>query len=149
MPRRDLQDFIERKSPMWAVVRRAIVPSALAIAGLVLLVEGILHHPIHVLVEQKTTKTIDIPLSAPPDPSMNGSDSPGRRPSFPRGMGFARPAVIKQTVTLTELVALVISEPDATRDVTVGGLVRLDSGEHAGKLQRTYSGDKGPALCPT
>ena len=120
---------------MWAVVRRAIVPSALAIAGLVLLVEGILHHPIPVLVKQETTKTID--------------DPPPPRSAFSRRMGFSRPAVVKQTVTLTELVALVISEPDATRDVTVGGLARLDSGEHAGELQRTYSGDKGPALCPT
>ena len=132
-----------------AIIRRAIVPLLLIIVGIAGLVEGVLYHPIPVLVEQKTTKTIDIPLSAPPDPSMNGSDSPGRRPSFPRGMGFARPTVIKQTVTLTEFVALVISEPDATRDVTVGGLVRLDSGEHAGELQRTYSGGKGPALCPT
>jgi hypothetical protein len=118
-----------------AIIRRAVVPALLIIVGVAGLVEGVLYHPIAVLVEKETKKTIDVPLPA--------------QPAFPRGMGFARPTVIKQTVTLTELVAMVISEPDATRDVTVGGLVRIGSGEHAGELQRTYSGDKGPALCPT
>ncbi len=118
-----------------AIIRRAVLPVALMIVGVAGLVEGVSYHPIPVLVEKETKKTIDVPLPA--------------RPAFPRGMGFGRPTVIKRTVTLTEIFNLVVSEPDATRDVTVGGLVRLNSGEHAGELKRTYSGDKGPTLCPT
>jgi hypothetical protein len=126
---------------MGAAVRRAIVPLILLIAGSLLFVAGVFHHPIPVLVEKEKTKKIDVTLPAPPGPPMNGR--------LPRSMAFARPTVVKRTITTTELVALVISEPEATRDVTVGGLERLVSGEHAGELKRTYSGDKGPALCPT
>ena len=37
-----------------AIIRRAIVPVVLAIAGLVAIVEGVLYHPIRVLVETET-----------------------------------------------------------------------------------------------
>jgi hypothetical protein len=124
-----------------AIIRRAIVPVLLAVAGLVAIVEGVLYHPIRVLVETETKKKIDVPLPTPPGLPMNGRS--------PRGTPFRRSTVIKKTVTQTELLPLMISEPDATRDVTVGGLERLVSGEHAGELKRTYSGGKGPALCPT
>ena len=126
---------------MWTAVRRAIAPLALAITGVVAIVEGVFYHPIRVLVETKTTKKIDVPLPTPPGLTMNGRST--------RGMAFSRPTVVKRTVTQTELLPLMISELDATRDVTVGGLERLASGEHAGELKRTYSGGKGPAVCPT
>jgi hypothetical protein len=132
-----------------AIIRRGIVPAALAIAGLVVFVEGILYHPIPVLVEKTTTKKIDVPLPMPPGPPIGGPSLPGRRSPFPPGMPFGGPTVIKRTITQIDFISLVISEPDATRDVTVGGLERLVAGEHAGQLKRTYSGDKGPALCPT
>jgi hypothetical protein len=132
-------------SVMGAVIRRAIVPIVLVIAGLVALVEGIWYHPIPVAVEKVTTKTINVSLPGPP---MDGPSSPGGSP-FPPGMPFGRPTVVKRTVTETMWESLIISEPDATRDVTVGGLERIVSGEHAGELKRTYSGNKGPALCPT
>jgi hypothetical protein len=39
-----------------------------------------------------------------------------------------------------------LSEAVMTRDITIGGLVRLDSG----LIKRTYAGDKPPAsVCPT
>jgi hypothetical protein len=141
----------EKESPVsvGAFIRRVIVPVGLAIAGLVAIVEGVWYHPIPVLVKTETTKTISIPLVIPPGPDMNGPLSPGGRSPFPPGMPFGRPNVMKQTVTETTWDSLVISEPDATRDVTVGGLERIVSGEHAGELKRTYSGGKGPALCPT
>jgi hypothetical protein len=126
---------------MWTAVRRAIAPLALAITGVVAIVEGVFYHPIRVLVETKTTKKIDVPLPTPPGLTMNGRST--------RGMAFSRPTVVKRTVTQTELVALMISEPETTRDITVGGLERLVAGEHAGELKRTYSGGKGPAVCPT
>jgi hypothetical protein len=134
---------------MWSVVRRAIVPVALVIAGLVAIVEGVWYHPIAVLVRRETTKSINVPLVIPPGPSMDGSFSPGGRSPFPPGMPFGRPASVKRTVTEITWDTLVISEPDATRDVTVGGLERIVSGDNAGELKRTYSGGKGPALCPT
>jgi hypothetical protein len=41
---------------------------------------------------------------------------------------------------------LSLSEPTVMLDVTIGGLVRLDSGN----IQRTYGGGQKPAsLCPT
>jgi hypothetical protein len=123
------------------IVRRAIVPAALVIAGMAALVEGFWHHPIPVLVERETKKTIDVPLPLPPGPALGGSFLPG--------MPFGGPSVVKKTITQIELAPLVISEPDATRDVTIGGLERLASGEQAGQLKRTYTGSKGPALCPT
>ena len=50
---------------MWTIVRRVILPVTLVIAGLVALVEGVWYHPIPVLVEKETTKTIDVPLLVP------------------------------------------------------------------------------------
>ncbi len=131
------------------VIRRSILPAALVIAGLAALVEGVLHHPIAVLVEKETTKTVSVPLPMPPGPLLGGPSWPGGRSPFPPGMPFNRPTVIKRTITQVETVSLVISELEATRNVTIGGLERVVSGEHAGELKRTYSGDKGPALCPT
>ena len=121
---------------MWSIVRRAIVPALLAIAGVAALIKGALFHPISVFVEKETTTTIEVPLVLPPGPTAGDPASPGGP--------FGGPTFIKKTITRIDLVPLILSEPDATRDVTVGGLVRLTSGE----LKRTYSG-KGPALCPT
>ena len=45
-----------------------------------------------------------------------------------------------------EIRQLQLSEAVRTRDITIGGLVRLDSGV----IKRTYAGDKPPAsVCPT
>jgi hypothetical protein len=45
-----------------------------------------------------------------------------------------------------EIRELQLSEAVMTRDITIGGLVRLDSGI----IKRTYAGDKPPAsVCPT
>jgi len=128
-------------------IRRAIVPALLTIVGVAALVEGMLYHPIPVLIEQETKTTIEVPLPSS-GPLMDEPSSPDEPPSFPHGMPFGGPTFIKKTVTRIDLVPIMVSEPEATRDVTVGGLVRLDSDEHFGELQRTYSG-KGPALCPT
>ena len=138
---------VEKEPPVDVIVRRALVPVVLLIAGFVALVEGMLFHPIRVLVEEETQTTIEVPLPSLGSPMDEPSPSDGP-PEFPRGMPFGGPTFIKKAVTRVDLVPIMISEPDATRDVTVGGLVRLDSDEHAGELKRTYSG-KGPALCPT
>lgn len=92
-------------------------------------------------MEEETKTTIDVPLMFSP----SGEASPGGGPSFPDGDPFGGPPrSIKKTVTRIDLTSVVESEPTLTREVTVGGVARLDSGE----LKRTYTG-KGPALCPS
>jgi hypothetical protein len=48
--------------------------------------------------------------------------------------------VIKKTIVTTDE-----PEPRIIREVSVGGLMLAESGE----IKRTYSGQDGPALCPT
>ena len=129
-------------------IRRLMVPMLLVGFGVAAIVEGVWFHPISVLVEKETLATIDIPLMGPSVPSMDEPPSPDGPPGAPPGMAFGAPTSIKKTVTRVDLVAQFITEPELTRDVSVGGVVRLDAGEHFGELQRTYSG-KGPALCPS
>jgi hypothetical protein len=127
---------------MWSSVRRSVLPALLLIGGLVSIIYGAIFHSSPVLVEQETKTTIDVPLEFPPPP---GEASPNGGPAFPGGAPFGGPLqFIKKTVTRGDLVSVVESEAAMTREVTFGGVVRLDSGE----LKRTYSG-KGPALCPS
>jgi hypothetical protein len=121
-------------------IRRAVLPLLLAIAGIAALVAGVGYHKIPVLVEKETTTTID--EQPMPLPGMLPGEPPP--PDAP-----PMPPPIKRTITNIDLVPLTISEPELIRDVSVGGVVRETSGEYAGKLKRTYSGEAGPALCPT
>jgi len=128
-------------------IRRAILPALLAIVGVGALLEGMLFHPVSVIIKEETeTKTtIEIPLMMPPGPSTDEPPSADGPPSFPPGMPFGGPTSIKQTVTrIDPAIIIMVPEPELMRDVSVGGVVRLASGE----LKRTYSG-KGPALCPS
>jgi hypothetical protein len=120
---------------MWRILRRAIVPALLVILGLLAIAQGVLYHRIPVVVEEEIKTTIDLPLPTPPaSPDANSSSAP-----------FVLPAMIKKTVTRIEKSTLIISEPELTRDLTIGGVVLLASGG----LKRTYSSGKGPASCPT
>ena len=63
---------------MWAIVRRAVVPVLLVIAGVAALVDRRAVSSIpccRSLVEQETKTTIDIPLALPPGP-MGDPPSP-------------------------------------------------------------------------
>ncbi len=40
---------------------------------------------------------------------------------------------------------LKLAEPAVVKDITIGGLVRLDNGQ----IKRTYAAGQAPALCPT
>ena len=42
--------------------RRAIVPAVAGVGGLASLIYGAFYHPIRVLVEKETKKTIEVPL---------------------------------------------------------------------------------------
>jgi hypothetical protein len=55
------------------------------------------------------------------------------------------PPFVKKTVTRIDRVTKIESELALTREVTVGGVALIDTGE----LKQTYSGDKGPSLCPS
>jgi hypothetical protein len=120
---------------MWSIIRRAILPVLLLIGGLASIIYGTIFHSALVQMEEETKTTIEVPSqSVPLGEALPRGEAPfGGRPQF-----------VKKTVTRIDTVSIVESEPVLTREVTVGGVVRLDSGE----LKRTYSG-KGPALCPT
>ena len=123
---------------MWAIVRRAILPALLLMAGFASLIYGAIFHSAPVLEERETKTTIDIPTAFPPGEPLGEA--------FPSGGGpfGGPPPVLKKTVTRIDLATIVESEPELTREVSVGGVALLDSGE----LKRTYSGT-GPALCPS
>ena len=128
---------------MGRIIRRTILPVLLMIVGVAAIVEGMWYHPIAVVVKEETTTTvtINIPLPMPPGPSADDPSSPDGPPSFPPGA----PTSIKQSVERVDpAVVEMVPEPELMRDVSVGGVTRLASGE----LKRTYSGN-GPALCPS
>ena len=130
---------------MWAIVRRAVLPGLLLIGGLGSLIYGAMFHKASVVEERETETTIDVPLGLPPARPF-GEMSPPGMPPFPGGAPMdAAPAVIKKKVKRVDRVTVEMSEPSMIRDVTVGGLALSKSGE----LERTYSGDAGPAMCPT
>lgn len=107
---------------MWHV-GRVMLMALLALGGAACLAYGVLKHEREVLVEQK--------VELPPGFPGQGPEVPGWGPPAP------------QTET-TRTVGIGQSEPEIVRDITVGGLMRLDSGE----LKRTYTGE-APSLCPS
>jgi hypothetical protein len=123
---------------MRSILRRACLPILLAVGGAAMLVYGVKCHLISVVEYRETKVTIDIPSPFLPDEQ---SPDPGA-PQF-----GGPPPPIKQTVTQIDRITIIEHEPAVTRDVTVGGVVLLASGE----IKRTYdsSSGKGPALCPT
>ena len=124
---------------MWAIVRRAILPALLVIGGVASLIYGAIFHSAPVLEERETKTTIEIPMGFPSEAPLGDAFSPGDTPFG------GPPPFVKQAVTRIDLVTLVESEPALMREVSVGGVVLLASGE----LKRTYSGTKGPSLCPS
>jgi hypothetical protein len=145
---------VDKEFPMTTILR-AIVPLLLLVAGAAALMKGVLSHPIPVLIESETQKTVEVPNPAlpvmPPDGPVppDGPPSPDGQPPMPPEMPFGMPATIKKTITVPEVVSIMISEPQLIRDVSIGGVRRETTGEYAGQLKRTYSGEAGPALCPS
>ena len=68
---------------------------------------------------------------------------PAEEPSDEGPWPFEAP-IMYERVTRLELVAHIEPEWVLVREVTIGGVARLENGE----LKRTYSGQP-PALCPT
>jgi hypothetical protein len=100
-----------------------MLPALLAVcAAVVLIVYGAAFHSKAVLVERK----LELPASMFPE-----GLPPGQFPGLP-------------AIPDTEIVPLDQSEPHLIREVTVGGVTRLENG----RLQRTYVGE-APSACPT
>ncbi len=91
-------------------------------------------HSAPVLTETETEATIEVPAPFAPDQSFG-------QPPFPGGL----PPMVKKTVKRIDVATIVEPEPMLMRELSVGGVARIESGE----LKRTYSGSKGPALCPS
>ncbi len=105
-------------------VARLLCPFLLLAGAVALVTCGAVLHARPVLVEQDFT---------PP-----AALSAGRPPGLPWGLPAPPPSQTAQLVPIRE------SEAELVRDVTFGGVIRLESGE----LKRTYSGE-APSLCPT
>lgn len=153
---------------MWAMIQRIIVPGVLLGAGIVSAIYGTTRHVVEVVQEQE--EEISIPVARPFGPGPFGPEGgafpggppqdggppfaeaqppmdrpPGDQPPMDGPPPFWQPPpmfekVIKKTITITDE-----PEPKVVREVSVGGLMLADSGE----IKRTYSGQDGPALCPT
>jgi hypothetical protein len=147
---------------MRAIFFRAIVPLALLGAGIASLFYGSTRHT--VAVSQEHEEEVSIPIPAPFGPGPPGRegepfpggppipggppDADGPGPGGPPNDMPPQPwqppqmsvKVIKKVIETTD-------EPESKvlREVSVGGLTLAASGE----IFRTYSGDEGPALCPT
>jgi hypothetical protein len=121
---------------MRAFIWRALLPLLVFAGGIGCLVYGIGFHTASVAEEQE----IEVPIPPPPTfigPGQPFEGMPGG-PAFPGFPSFPSKAKEKVIVTADN------SEPRLIRDVTVGGLILLASGE----IRRTYSGE-APSLCPT
>ncbi len=113
----------QRKQAARAVTGKVLLGVFLVSVGLSLIVYGVRFHSEPVLVEQE----VEPPAAEPAPPLFFTSRPPVIAP--PAGK---------------ELVSLRESEPHLIREITVGGVTRLDSGE----IKRTYTG-KPPTACPT
>jgi len=138
---------------MSTAIRRAIFPLLLLLGAVASIHYGAAYHSVPVLVEQEEEVEIDVPNPFALPPGL-APDSPlAQTPPFgdpslgppPFGPAPFEVPAIKQVVTRVTQTTKEMPEPALIRDVTVGGVVRLASGE----LKRTYSGDQGPSLCPT
>ncbi len=87
------------------------------------------------------------PEGLPPgvEPPPEGSPFPAGPPGFGPPLPFEDPFAPKIKAIKTTEILHVESEPKVVLEVTVGGVKRADSG----RIERTYVGDEGPALCPT
>lgn len=112
-------------------------------AGAAALVYGACFRTLPVVATVMVEKE-EIILERPPSPpAWDGPSGPGgRRPNMPAPP--PRPKKVKTSKPQDE--EQLHAERKVTRDVTVGGIARLQDG----RLKFTYGpGESGPALCPT
>jgi hypothetical protein len=134
---------------MWMILRRAVVPLLLVIAGIAAAVYGIKYHVTTVLEERTSEVKVEVPAAFLPNRPPGGGMGPmGGLPDV-GGM----PEMVEVTKTKISLEEIYLLDPAMIRDATIGGLrpARISkNGERKSEwaLKRTYSG-KPPSLCPT
>ena len=127
---------------MGRILQRNVLPSLLLIAAGASIVYGMRYHAAAVIEEQEVEVSILVPLPFAPGPQMG--DLALGQPFRMGQMADQPPAFMKRTVKRIAREIRLDLEPSLTRDVTIGGLARLKSGE----IRRTYHG-RPPSLCPT
>jgi hypothetical protein len=146
---------------MRTILLRVLVPLALFAAGVASTIFGMTRHVIPVVQETEEEVSITIPPPFGPGPAgprgpsgLEGPPMPGAPPfgdGPPGGPPMVMPPPVWQPPPMrvkgkkTTILTFDESEPKIIREVSVGGVTLADSGE----IKRTYSGDEGPALCPT
>ncbi|MBN1345315.1 MAG: hypothetical protein JXQ73_21660 [Phycisphaerae bacterium] len=113
------------------VRKAAFLPLILILVGIGQVIYGAAFHAQPVLVEQE--------VDQPPPPPPFFTEGPDGQSYLPP------PPPPPPLPPEPEVMTLRQSEPSLIREVTVGGVIRLASGE----LMRTYSGQEQPSLCPT
>lgn len=157
---------------MWRIIQRAVLPGVLLAAGVASWIYGASRHVVQVVQEQEEEISIPVPSPFGPgpmgpagEPFPGGPPQEGGLPPFdgqPPGQGpidqppmdqppmegpppFWQPPPVFEKVIKITIVTTDEPEPKIIREVSVGGLMLAESGE----IKRTYSGQDGPALCPT
>jgi|GEM_PF-1605090 len=121
-------------------VARILIPFILLVAGVAALIYAATARSLPVLAEVMVEKE-QIILERPPEALWRGPSGRGGRPMPPPP---PRPRKVK--VEVVEEQEQQFIEPRVIREVTVGGIARLENG----RLKLTYGpGKSGPALCPT
>jgi hypothetical protein len=128
-------------SAMPTIVRRAVAPLLLIVAGVVAMIYGAAFHEVTVLEDREREKTEMVLEPSAPEPSpFPGMD--------PNGMQFAPPKLKKKTTKYKTVEPTVATEPELVRYATIDGIILTD--KHELKLRYSPgSGEKPPALCPT
>jgi len=119
------------RSSTWSIISRRLLPASLLLAGAGCVIYGALFNVISATENREEKTTISVPMP------FNPEATPGAQPFIPQ----------QQTIQGTKTTAIIhhLSEPNIIFQASVGG-VTLDE---SGKIELTYSGTKGPALCPT
>ena len=129
---------------MRRIILQTIPPTLLFCAGIACLFYGARHHKLPVSAEQE----IEISIAPPPMYAPPGGAPFDAGPGMgPPGMG--PPQMMGPPPIATKIKEKVIVTDDRTelslvREVSVGGVTLLDSGQ----LMQTYTGEP-PSLCPT
>lgn len=125
---------------MGSVLQRSI-PTLLLVAGIASTIYGEWFHAQTVLEEREEEAEILIPLAGP---AGWGNQLPGEDQGPDRISPDGSQSFMKKKITRKLMVEKTVAEPDLCREVSIGGVRLLESGE----LQQTYSG-RPPSLCPT
>jgi hypothetical protein len=134
---------------MLTILRRAVFPLLLVIAGVAAAIYGVKYHVTTVLEERTSEVKIKVPAAFSPNRPSGGGMGPMNGLPDMGGM----PEMIEKTVTKKSLEEISLLDPAMIRDATIGGLrpaMISKNGKRKSEwaLVRTYSG-KPPSLCPT